>query len=89
MLEAILFAEQGDCLLIDHIHNVAIISRNRGAEYIKGATEGAPQAKQCADCWHLIKNLSDALERFLYTKVSCLQVVQKSDLSENERIDAP
>jgi transposase len=29
-----------------------IISHNRGEKYIRGATVGAPQAIQLADCWH-------------------------------------
>jgi transposase len=42
---------------------VEIISRDRGDEYIKGASEGAPQAIQVADRWHLLKNLRESLER--------------------------
>ena len=51
---------------------VEIISRDLcracatgGNTYIEGATKGAPQAVQVADRWHLLKNLGDALERFL------------------------
>lgn len=43
---------------------VEIISRDRGSSYAEGATEGAPQAVQIADRWHLLKNLGSALERF-------------------------
>ena len=42
---------------------VRIISRDRGDEYIKGASEGAPQAIQVADRWHLLKNMRETLER--------------------------
>jgi transposase len=44
---------------------VEIISRDRGTDYAKGATLGAPQAKQVADRWHLLHNLIEAFERGL------------------------
>jgi transposase len=42
---------------------VDIISRDRGDEYIKGASRGAPEAVQVADRWHLLVNLREALMR--------------------------
>lgn len=44
---------------------VEFISRDRSKEYLRGATDGAPQAQQVIDRWHLLKNLREALERFL------------------------
>jgi transposase len=44
---------------------VDVVSRDRGAVYIDGATWGAPQATQVADRWHLLSNLGDAVEAFL------------------------
>jgi transposase len=44
---------------------VRIISRDRASAYAEGAREGAPQAVQVADRWHLLKNVGDALERVL------------------------
>jgi transposase len=44
---------------------VEIIARDRGPEYIRGATAGAPQAIQVADRFHLLSNLREALERTL------------------------
>jgi transposase len=44
---------------------VAVIARDRGPEYIRGATTGAPCALQVADRFHLLANLREALERVL------------------------
>ena len=58
--------------LEDH-PGVEIISRDRGVEYIKGATEGAPDADQVADRWHLLSNLRDTMKRLLESKRACLK----------------
>src|SRR5947209_9148245 len=44
---------------------VHYLSRDRSAEYARGASEGAPSAQQVVDRWHLVKNLREALERVL------------------------
>jgi transposase len=44
---------------------IEIISRDRAGAYAEGAKRGAPNAKQVADCWHLLKNLGEAIERAL------------------------
>ncbi len=44
---------------------VEIITRDRAAVYADGATQGAPQATQVADRWHLLKNLSETLDEVL------------------------
>ena len=41
---------------------ITLVSRDRGGDYAAGAREGAPQAVQCADRFHLLKNLGEALE---------------------------
>jgi transposase len=38
------------------------VSRDRGGAYASAAATGAPQAIQCADRFHLVKNLGEALE---------------------------
>ena len=44
---------------------VEVITRDRWSAFAQAAQEGAPQAKQVADRWHLLKNLREAVERLL------------------------
>jgi transposase len=44
---------------------VEIVSRDRATCYAEAISQGAPQAIQIADRWHLYKNLGDAVEAFL------------------------
>nr|MBN1229866.1 ISL3 family transposase [Anaerolineae bacterium] len=44
---------------------IEVISRDRSNEYIAAITAGAPQAVQVADRWHMLHNLSEALQRLL------------------------
>jgi transposase len=48
-----------------HYPDLMAVSRDRGGDYAAAATAGAPQATQCADRFHLIKNLGEALEGLL------------------------
>jgi transposase len=44
---------------------VEVLTRDRWAPFAQAATEAAPQARQIADRWHLLKNLREAVERLL------------------------
>jgi transposase len=56
-----------------HLHPGAeIISRDRASLYAEGATRGAPQAIQVADRFHLLCNLTSAVERVLGQKRTLL-----------------
>ena len=41
---------------------IEIVSRDRGGDYAAAARQGAPQATQTADRFHLFKNLTEAVE---------------------------
>ena len=45
--------------------DIFVVSRDRGGEYAKAATLGAPQATQCADRFHVVKNLTEATQLLL------------------------
>src|SRR5258708_32734299 len=44
---------------------IEVVSRDRGGDYASAAALGAPQAVQCADRFHVLKNLREALEGLL------------------------
>ena len=44
---------------------IEVISRDRCGLYAVGAAQGAPQARQVADRFHLLQNLRDVIERQL------------------------
>ena len=44
---------------------IDLISRDRAGEYAIAARQGAPQAVQAADRFHIVKNLAEAVEKAL------------------------
>lgn len=75
-------AETLSAWLKEHPH-VEIVSRDRADEYAKGAAEGAPQATQVADRWHLLKNLQDALHRV----IDCHHRQVEKAICDSENLD--
>ncbi len=56
---------------------VEIVTRDRAQAYAEGIREGAPQAQQVADRFHLTENLEQALERVLQEQHSLLGQVAR------------
>jgi len=54
---------------------IQVVSRDRGGIYALAARDGAPQAIQVADRWHLLKNIGDALERMMYRHMPLIRLV--------------
>lgn len=52
-----------------------IIGRDRSTEYERGIEEGAPQAVEVLDRWHLLKNLRQSTERVLESNSVTLSAI--------------
>jgi transposase len=71
--------------LKDH-PNINVISRDRSTEYAKGIAEGAPQAKQVLDRWHLLSNMGEVLERVLqHHQAAIKQIAQTFGVRPRKR----
>lgn len=55
-------------------------SRDRSGAYANAITKACPNAVQIADRWHLLANLSQAVERFLDTQRSTINQSLKTSL---------
>ena len=64
---------------------VIAVARDRSDLYADGITRGAPEALQAADRFHVLKNLQEALERYLQHKRTTLEqvAVLPADLSSS------
>jgi transposase len=65
---------------------IEVVSRDRSATYAQAATEGAPQAEQVADRWHLLKNLREAVERALERHSAVVDAALKTTETPTEPV---
>ncbi len=64
--------------------SLRVISRDRSTEYERGIQEGAPEAVEVLDRWHLLKNLRESAERVLEHNHEALSTVRLSPSTDHE-----
>jgi transposase len=57
---------------------IELVSRDRSSAYAQAAAEGASEAQQVADRWHLLKNLREAIERLFERHSTAIGVALKA-----------
>lgn len=69
--------------------DLRMVSRGRGGEYAAVACEGAPQAIQCADRFHLVKNMAEAIQVLLARCQAEILTEQKPAESDQNEPNKP
>ena len=64
------------------------ISRDGAKEYARGIADGAPDAVQVADRWHLLKNLREVLQKVLERDPKLLGLREQSTEEAHNEADA-
>jgi transposase len=67
---------------------VEVVSRDRGGTFAEGARQGAPEAQQVADRFHLLTNLSERLEGFFLHKRSALKAAVADPAEQQAQAEA-
>jgi transposase len=60
---------------------IQVISRDHAGQFAEGAAVGAPQARQVADRWHLLRNLGEAVQRLLARHPAALRAAAQVGVS--------
>ena len=68
---------------------VLVVTRDRAGAYAEGIRLGAPQALQVADRFHLVKNVTDALESYLTRQHAALRRAADTSDSVPRNADTP
>ena len=63
---------------------IELVTRDRSSVYASAITNACPDATQVADRWHLLKNLSEAVERFLDTQRPAIQEAAQASVQPSD-----
>jgi transposase len=69
--------------------DIKLVSRDRSASYAQAATEGASQARQVADRWHLLKNVREAVERLFQRQFKIIEAALETVELPAEQTENP
>ena len=68
---------------------IEIVSRDRASAYAEAARQGAPQARQVADRWHLLQNLTEAVQGVVERHCPHLREIVQQAAEENANSPEP
>jgi transposase len=69
--------------------SITIVARDRAGAYAEGIRQGAPQALQLADRFHLVKNAGEVLERVVQRHYASLRAAAKALDQKREEVTSP